>query len=123
MVAQDLGDIRFGLGPVALGVADSNQVEKWHVLEAAGLQRALCRGSSERGFPSRKVVGGYDVRNVDDHRGVLVVQAGVLIGQPAVATRGAPTLPRQVERATADEVERAAQVGDALRAARETAQP
>jgi len=105
------------LGPVALGVASSNQVEKGHVLEAAGLQRDLCGGSSELRLSARKVVGSDDVRDVDDHRRVLVIQPKVLVDQPAVATRSTLTQRRQVERATSDQVERRLQVLDALRSA------
>ena len=63
-------------------MAGGRQIEQRGVLAAAGAQRDLRRGRCLFGFPGGEVVGGHGVREVNDHRGVLVVQTHP--GQPPV---------------------------------------
>ena len=88
VVGQDAFDVGVGLGPVVLRVAGRDQVQQRDVLVAARLQRHLGGADGQLRFAGGEVVGGHDVRDVDDHPGVLVVER-VSRGQPAVAVRPA----------------------------------
>jgi hypothetical protein len=63
------------------------------------------------------------MRDIDNHRGVLVVQTGVLVRQPAVTAGRSSPRRGQVEGAAGDQVEGGTQVGDALGSAGQAAEP
>src|SRR5664279_2345799 len=116
VVGHDPFDVGVGLGRVAQGLAGRDEVQQRGVGAAAGQQRDLGGVRGEFGFPDGQVVGGDQVRDVDDHRRVVVVQGGV--DQPPVPAGALP-----VERHTGDQVQRGPQVGDAAFAAGHAAEP
>ena len=73
-------------------------------------------GLGERWFAGGEVVGGEQVRDVGDGGQVFVVQGGV--DQPPVPAGALP-----VERRAGDQVQRGPQVGDAVRASGDAAEP
>src|SRR3954447_23953798 len=78
VVGHDAGDVGVGFCPLVLCVAGSDEVEQGNVLVASGLQGYLGSSLGKLRLPGAEVVSGDGVREVDDHRGVLEVQPGVL---------------------------------------------
>ena len=105
-----------GLGVQALGVAGGDEVEVGGVVVGGGGSGGAGGDAGLVGFAGGEVVDGEQVRDVDDHGGVLVVEGGV--GEPGVAAGALP-----VERLPGDQVEGGPQVGDAVGPAGGPAQP
>lgn len=103
---------------VALRIAGGHEVEQGDVVVATCGQGDLCRVCGEAGPAGAEVVGGDEVRDVDDHRGVFGIDGCVdepLV--PAAAALG------WVQWWSGDEGEGGFEVVDSVRASGDTAQP
>jgi len=107
VVGEDAFDVRLGFAAVVLGVAGGDEIEKWHVVAAAGFQRGLGCGRGELRFTGGEVVSRDEVGDIDDHPHKFVVEGWV--AQPGIAVRSARL---RVERNAGNQTQRLAQVVD-----------